>query len=137
MRKKIVRRKQDIPLTTKNLVGILISSGIGMLTIIILTLMVSLILTKSSVISDSVGAYFIGCIVFGSLVNGFIASKQCSFKGLVSGIISSIPLAFFITIFMLIFSHGQLSSKTLILYSGIVVCSALGGIFSANTKRRK
>lgn len=137
MRKKITRRKQEMPLTTKNITGVLISSALGIAIIVVLTLLISLILTKSSVISDSVGVYFIGCVMIGAIFTGFFVSKKCSFKGLVSGVIASVPLSLGVTVIMLIFSQGQLSSKTAILYLGMIVCSTIGGIFSANTKRRK
>ncbi len=137
MRKKIAKRKNELPVSTKNIVGILLSSGIGLISIIILTLIASLILTKSSELTNSIAIYFIGSVTIGALITGFIASKKCEFKGLISGIISSLPLIFIITVIMLIFSHGRLMPETAILYVGIAIFSAIGGIISANTKRRK
>lgn len=137
MRKKISKRKKELPVSTKNIIGILISSGIGFISIIILTFIASLILTKSSVLTNSIAIYFIGSVTIGALITGFIASKKCEFKGIISGIVASIPLIFFITVIMLIFSEGRLIPETAILYVGIIVFSAIGGIISANTKRRK
>ena len=137
MRKKITKRKKEIPVSTKNIIGILISSGIGSTSIIILTFISSLILTKSSALTNTVSIYFIGSVTIGSLITGFIASKKCTFKGFISGIIASLPLMFYVTVVMLVFSHGRLIPETAILYVGIIVFSAIGGIISANTKRRK
>ncbi len=137
MRKKISKRKNELPITTKNIIGILISCAVGLFTVVVSTLFISLILTKSSVISNSIGGFFIGCNMVSALITGFIASKQCNFKGMISGLITSIPYSLGITIIMLFFSHGQLNLKTIVLYLGIVICSVLGGIISANTKRRR
>ena len=137
MRKKITRRKQEMPLTTHNLISILLSGFIGFAITVILTGVISVFLKNSSVVSGTMGAYFIACVMIGALVCGFIASKKCSFKGIISGLISAIPLIFLISIMMLVFSNGRLDPKSIILFVGIVICSALGGILSANTKRRK
>ncbi len=137
MRKKAIKRKNDMPIMAKNIVGICISSLIGLILVIILTLFMSAIISKSAVMSNTLPAYFLGCVMIGAIIVGFIASKMCKLKGFVSGLISSIPYGFGITVLMLIFSHGQLSSKTILLYIVIIVCSVIGGIISANTKRRK
>ena len=137
MLKKTTKRKNEIPITTKNIVGIGVSSLVGLIIVVILTLFASAIISKSAVMTSSIGAYFIGCVMIGGIVVGFSASKMCEFKGIVSGVISSIPYSFGVTILMLIFSHGQLSSKTILLFIGIIICSTIGGIVSANTKRRK
>lgn len=137
MRKKISKRKKEIPVSTKNLIAIILAGGIGFLSVIILTFVCALILTKSSTLTSSIAIYFIGSVTIGALITGFLASKKCEFKGLVSGVIASIPLMFFTTVIMLIFSHGRLIPETAILYVGIIIFSAIGGIISANTKRRK
>lgn len=137
MRKKIAKRKIELPVTTKNIIGILLSSGIGFITVFLLTLAASLVLTKSSVISNSATIYFIGSVAISSLITGFTASKRCTLKGLLSGIIASLLLIVLITIMMLFFSHGRLIHETGFLYLGIIIFSAIGGIAGANTKRRK
>ena len=137
MRKKLNKRKQDLPLTTKNLIGIFLSSIIGVIIAFITTVIISLILKNSAFLPKSISALFVISIVIGAFITGFIASKKCSFKGLISGLISSIPYLFIITIIMLFFSHGKLTTSMLFLYIGGIISSALGGIISANTKRRK
>lgn len=137
MRKKLAKRKTEIPVTTKNVVGIALSTLIGLFAAIMLTVLSSLMLTKSASLSNSAGVYFISCVMIGALITGFIASKKCGFKGIISGVISSIPYSLGITVIMLIFSQGKLDPKTLFLYLGILVCSTFSGIISANTKRRK
>ena len=137
MRKKLNKKKQDLPLTTKNIIGVLSSSAIGILITLIVTIIISLILRNTAVFTESIIPLFVVSIAIGTVVTGFIASKRCSFKGLISGIISSIPYLFIITIIMLFFSRGQLATSMLFLYIGGLICSALGGIISANTKRRK
>lgn len=137
MRKKIAKRKKELPVSTKNIIGIPLASAVGFISIIILTLISSIILTKSTALTNSTAIYFIGSVSIGSLITGFIASKKCEFKGLISGIVASLPLMFFITVVMLIFSNGRLIFETIVLLIGVVLFSAIGGIISANTKRRK
>ena len=137
MHKKIAKRKKETPISTKNIKGIMISNVIGIITIILLTIVGSFILTKSSTLVNSSAIYFIGSIAIGALITGFVASKKCEFKGVVSGIISSLILIFLLTIIMLVFSNGRLISQVAILYIEIVVFSTIGGIIGANTKRRK
>ncbi len=137
MRKKIAKRKKEQSISTKNIIGILLSSGIGFIFIILLTLVASIILTKTLSITNLTAIYFMVSIAFGALITGFLASKKCEFKGLVSGIVASLPLILFTTVIMLIFSHGRLIAEIIILYLGIIMLSAIGGIISANTKHRK
>ena len=137
MRKNFSKRKNEQSATSKNITGLFLASGIGFISIVILTLFASLILSKTSVLTDSIAIYFIGSVSIGAIITGFIASKKCGYKGLVSGFIASLPLMFYITVIMLIFSHGRLISQSVILYLGVVIFSAIGGIISANTKRRK
>ena len=137
MRKKITKRKKELPVSTKNIMGILLASSLGFISTIILTLIASLILANSSGSTNSIAIYFIGSVTIGALITGFTASKKCGFKGLVSGVVASLPLMFLITVVMLIFSNGRLIPETAILYVGIALFSAIGGIISANTKRRK
>lgn len=137
MRKKLSKKKKEMPLVTQNIIGILLSCFIGLVMTVIFTGLLSIALTKSSVITDTVGAYFIGCVMLGAVIAGFIASKRCTFKGILSGFVSSILYSLFVTVVMLFFSNGQINSKTVFLYAGIILCSVIGGILSANTKRRK
>lgn len=137
MRKKIAKRKTELPVATKNIIGILLSGIVGFIMNILLTLIISFALTKSSVLSNSATIYFIASVAISSLITGFIASKRCTFKGVISGAVSSIPLIFLVTITMLVYSGGRLITETVILYIGIIIFSAIGGIISANTKRRK
>lgn len=137
MRKKIAKRKKELPVSTKNILGIILSSSIGFISIIVLTLISSIILTKSTALSNSTTIYFIGSVSIGSLITGFIASKKCEFKGIVCGIVASLPQMILVTIMMLVFSHGRLISKSAILFIGIALFSSIGGIISANTKRKK
>ena len=137
MRKKIARRKKERPVPIKNAVGIAVASTVGIIFTVLLTLICSCILMKSEVLSDSVGIYFIACVLCGAFLNGFTASKKCTVKGIVAGLVGSIPFSLAIIIIMLFFTKGQLAFNTLFLCLGIILCSTIGGISGANTKRRK
>lgn len=137
MHKKIVKRKNEINPSMKNLVAILTSNAISLVCTVFLTAICSLILMKSQVLSDSLTPYFVGCLAIGSLINGFISAKKCSLKGILSGLISAVPFAFVIVIIMIFFTRGQLAPNTFLVLLTALVCSTLGGIFGANTRRRR
>lgn len=136
MQKKLNRRKSEMPVATKNIVGVIIAGVIGALITILLTLILSLILSKAEFLSQSIKAILILTVLSGAVLSGFIASKRCSFKGLISGLIATFPFLFVINAIMLIFSQGKLKSSVILLYVGAFICSSIGGIISANTKRR-
>ena len=137
LKKRISKRKKDIPIVNKNFLGLSISNFAGLVFVVILTLLLSAIVSKTAILTNSIGAYFIGSVMISSIVVGFIASKKSELKGIVSGVVSSIIFSFIITILMLLFSRAQLSPKTIFLYIAIVICGTIGGIVGANTKRRK
>lgn len=137
MRKKIAKRKKELTMPVKNITGILTANAVAIICISLFSLLCSLLLMKSQVLPNSLALYFIAGIALGSLINGFIAAKRCTAKGIISGLISGVPLAFIITIFMLIFTKGQIDTKALIAHGTVLICSTFGGIFGANTKRRR
>lgn len=137
MHKKIVKRKKELNLPLKNLVGILTANGVSLICTVFLTVLCSLILMKSQVLSSSLTMYFIGCLALGAVINGLVSSKKCSFKGILSGLLSSLPFAFFITVIMIFFTRGKLSLNTLYIWLTAAVCSTVGGILGANTRRRR
>lgn len=137
LKKRTSKRKKDIPIVNKNFLGLSISNFAGLVFVVILTLLLSAIISKTAILTNSIGAYFICSIMISSIVVGFIASKKSELKGIISGVVSSIIFSFIVTILMLLFSRAQLSSKTIFLYIAIVICGTIGGIVGANTKRRK
>ncbi len=137
MRKKINKRKQDLPLPFKNFLWILLSGAIGIAVTLSITVIIALILKGATVLPDSLNLLLSASVMLGALITGFIASKQCTFKGIISGLISSLPYQLFILIILLFFSKGKISENILLIFIGASIFSALGGIISANTKRRK
>lgn len=135
MRKKLAKRKKEPEAPVKNASGILIANIAALITAILLSLLCSALLLKSPTLSSNLSIYLVACIGIGALLNGFIAAKKCSLKGIVSGLASSVPYTFSVTVIMLFFTKGQLVSKTLIVDLTAVICSVLGGIFGANTRR--
>ncbi len=136
LKKKISKRKVSLSIPISNLLGLLFSSGIGIITIVLLSLFVSYIFSKSANFPSYTGVYFCGCVGLGSIIGGFISAKKCNFKGFISGFICSFITLLFITVLMLFFTDGKLNEKTLILFLIIIICSTVGGIISANTKKR-
>ncbi len=136
MRKKLSKRK-EYPEIIENIIGISTSSVVGILVVFALTFLFSLILNKSQKLPDNFSWYLMGIILVGALVNGLISTIRCKLKGIISGVVSAVPFSLFITIALLVFSAGQIESKTGILYLLIFVVSTIGGILGANTKRRK
>ncbi len=137
MKKRFLRRKNEMSNPIKNIVSLTVSSMLGNILTIILTFLISYIISKSENIPSYLGILFLFCIAAGNILSGIIASKRCNFKGIISGLICSFPNALIITIIMLFFSNSKISEKTLFLYLFIIFCSSVGGIIGANTKRRK
>lgn len=137
MKKRFLKRKNEMSMPMKNFVSLSISSVIGNILTIFLTFIISYIISKSENIPSYLGILFLFCIACGNILSGFIASKRCNFKGIISGLICSIPNALIITLIILFFSNSKINEKTLLLYLFIIFCSSVGGIIGANTKRRK
>lgn len=128
--------KQDSTLS-KNLIGISVSSAVSIAILAFLTAIVSLIKLKSESIDNSYIMYFFACAAVSSFIGGFISSKFCTLKGIFSGLISSLVYNLILTIILLFVSDGQIKEITGILYALTTAFFVLGGIVSANTKRRK
>ncbi len=137
MRKKIFKNQREISFPVKTALGLIISSVIGIIVSLIVSLIFSYIISKSPIISKLSIIYFLGSIIIGSLVCGFLSNKMLSFKGLISGLISGIPLSTLIFLLMLSFSNGRLNTYSISVLVLILLSSTIGGIISANTKRRK
>lgn len=137
MFKKVNMYMQKTSIPMKNLIGILVSSLIGFVLTLFITLVLSVALKNVPNLPESLTFYFVFPVVFSSLIAGFISSKLCDFKGIFSGCLSSIFFSFLVTIMIVLFTDGYLNSQISILYIGIVLSSMLGGIISANMKKRK
>lgn len=131
------KRNISFPNNTNNILGILISALIGTVFTFLLTLILSYIISKTSVLPAYLKIYFSICVGLGSIVCGFISSKKCNYKGVISGVLSSIPNLILIFFIILIFSDGQLKLDILIIFFVSILSSSFGGIVGANTKRRK
>ena len=137
MRKKNFKRKNEMSLPLKNIIDLMISSVIGVIFTVFLTFVISFIISKSENLPNYTAVLFLLCVAIGNTLGGFIASKKCNFKGIISGILCSIPNSIIITIIMLFFTDGKISEKTIILFFIVLIFSTIGGIVGANTKRRK
>ena len=135
--RKIIKKKNDISSFNKNLIGLSLSAVVGTIISVILTLLFSYIFANSETLSDSISVIFVACILFGGLICGIVSARLTEFKGIISGIISSVVYFLLITIIMLFFADGRLSATTFLLCLGIFVVSIIGGILGANIKRRK
>lgn len=137
MRKKVFKKKKDISPISKNLIGITLSTIIGTVIALVLSFLFSYIFANAEIISNSVGAMFIACVLVGGFFCGIFASRLTTFKGIIAGIITSLIYSLFITVIMLFFSDGRLLANTIFLFIGIIIVSAIAGICGANIKRRK
>ena len=137
MRNKVLKTKNDIPPIRKNIIGLLISGFVSAIISVLFTFIFSYIFVNTETISESLRPMFIGCILLAGFFCGVISSRLTTFKGLISGIISSSIYLLIITIIMLFFSDGRLSANMLFMYFGAILVSGMGGICGANIKRRK
>lgn len=120
-----------------NVIGILISALSAIIITFLLTALIAFLQLKSEKIADSYIMYFYFCAVSSSFIGGFISSKKCTFKGVISGLVTSLIYNFILTVILLFVSSGKLRADTGILYAITTAFFALGGIAGANTKRRK
>lgn len=130
------KAKTDLTLS-KNIIGITVSSAVSIIILVIFTAIISLILLKSETVADSYIMYFFACAALSAFFGGFISSKLCKLKGVFSGLISSLVYNLILTVILLFVSGGQIKGITGILYALTTAFFLLGGIVSANTKRRK
>lgn len=137
MRKKVLKRKNDMSVTAKNIIGIVLSAVIGTVICLILSLIFSYVFANAETLTNSVGAIFVACIMLGGFFSGIFSSRLTAFKGIVAGTLASILYSLIVTVIMLFFADGRLSANTLFLFIGIIVVGIIGGICGANIKRRK
>ncbi len=137
MRKKNNKPQKALSLSYKTILGLLFSTVIGFIATIIISLIFSFILSKSPEITGLSSIYFIVSIIVGGLICGFISTKILSLKGIFSGLISSVPLSVFVYSLMFFISNGKLNIYSFIIVFLILLSTTIGGIISANTKRRK
>ncbi len=137
MVKKRTKRHLELSAPIKSVLGMSVSCLIGILISILLSIFFSYILSKSPEISKFISLYFIISVLSGAFACGFTASKLLNFKGLISGLICSLPFSIVILSIMLLASSGNLSVYSIIILVFIVVLCVIGGIVSSNIKRRK
>ncbi len=137
MKKNLVKNYNDLSTPIQIIIGITVSCLIGTISSIILSILFSYVISRSPVISNFISLYFIISVVFGAFVCGFLSSKLLKFKGIISGLISAFSFILLILLIMLIASNGSLSPYVILLVLFVVLFSIVGGIVSANMKRRK
>ena len=137
MRKKLAKRYVESSMPVRVIMGIVLSCAIGFFVSFLLSVLFSYILSKSPEITNFIGIYFIISVLSGSFVSGFIGSKVLYFKGIVSGLICSVFYSILVLSVMLFTSDGNLSITFILLFIFIVFSSVIGGVTSANLKRRK
>lgn len=137
MRKKVFKKKKDISPISKNVIGMTLSAIIGTVIALMLSFLFSYIFANAEVLSGSIGAMFIACVLVGGFFCGIFASRLTKFKGIIAGILVSLIYLLVITAIMLFFSDGKLSANSIFLFIGTIIVSAIAGICGANIKRRK
>lgn len=137
MLKKINKKYSELSMSVKTFIGIIISALFGFAVSVLLSLLFSYILSNSPEVSSFINIYFIISILFGAFICGFTGNKLLSFNGLLSGLMCSVLYLTIIISLMLIFSDGNIMAYSLVFFIFCVFVSIIGGIVSANMKRRK
>lgn len=70
-----------------------------------------------------------------SFVSGFFYSRRMKQKGILHGMLSSLPIAFITVIITLIISDSQLSVMLPIAVASIILSGAISGSFGVNSRR--
>lgn len=131
------KNKSENMMPIQKIIITAVSGAVGTVISVLLTLIFSVVLSKSPTLSDKSGVYFIISVLLGGFVCGVISSRKSRLKGIVAGALSSLFFCLFIFALMLIFSHGQLIQQTAFLAAATVILCVIGGICGANMKRRK
>lgn len=114
-------------------VNILVSSMVGIVSIIVSTCMFALVVSNIDVNLKIVSLINILCLALGGYVSGYVSAIRRQKKGIVSGllcgiIVSAILISFSITFVPRLNVFGKVCKLTV-----VTVCSMLGGIRSANS----
>ncbi len=136
MLKNKLKRMSEMPNCLKVILGLFISSFVGLVLMLLLTLTVSYILKDTELLPDSLILHFLFCEYAGCFLCGFISNKILPFKGIISGLVCGTVLTVIISIIVYFVSSRHLTMLSLVIFTGILV-SVAGGIVSANIKRRK
>lgn len=137
MQKKLLKRKSEISLPVRNIIGICLSTLSGTISSLLVTVIFSYVLLNSAEISDYYFIYLMFSFIIGGFICGFSGSSTLQFKGIVSGLMCCVPYTIVMYILMFIFSNGKLNGISLLSVLVILISSVIGGITSANIKRRK
>ncbi len=137
MSKKSFNHNVKLSYPLKLTIGLLLSSFIGILSTLLVSVLFSYFLSNSEMISGYSIIYLIFSIIIGGFICGYIGSLYLSFKGIVSGLICSVLYTIIVFILLFIFSDGNLSSYSFLLILLTILSSAIGGITNVNIKRRK
>lgn len=137
MSKKSLKRNIEMSIPLKCIIGLALSSFIGLLSTLFVSFVFSYFLSNSETITDYVFVYLIFSVIIGSFICGFVGSSFLPFKGIVSGLMSSVTYTIIVFLIVFIFTKGSLNSYSFLLPVFIIISSVVGGITKANLKRRK
>ncbi len=131
--KNITQLSLPLKFISSILLTTLLSSGIT----ILITFIFSYFLSKADKMTEYTVIYLIFSTIIGGFVCGFVGTTVLKFKGIISGLICSVPYIITIFLMMFIYSDGKLNSYSFIMIIIVLISSCIGGITKANFKRRK
>ena len=137
MSKKTTNHNINVSYPLRIIIGLLLSSVIGILFTLLVSVLFSYLLSNSEMISGYSVIYLIFSIIIGGFICGYIGTLYLPFRGIVSGLFSSVLYTIIIFLLLFIFSKGNLSPYSLLLIFITILSSSIGGITNVNRKRRK
>lgn len=119
-----------------NFVDFILSIGIGLFFLITLLIMFSMLMINKDIAPKLLPFFMIIASVVSAFVSGFYLSRKIKFRGVIAGFISGLPLLLICLAILTIINKGKINSLPLALFLLTSISGILGGILSANTRKR-
>lgn len=124
------RKKQSILENYK--INILLSSMVGIVSILVSTCLFALIVSNIDVNLKIISLMNIVCLAFGSYISGYISTIKRQKKGIICGTLCGIIISSVLIVSSLILTPNFNILNKVCKLIVVMVCSIIGGIQSAN-----
>ncbi len=113
---------------------LLIGAGTGILCFLIGTLIIAFILLKNDLSFSSIKYICFALTTISAVAAGFAAKRKNKQKGIVCGLLASIPVLLTEFVVLLLLNHLQISEEALLLIPAGLLPGMIGGIISSNLR---
>ena len=136
-KRKIKSPTNEISESKQFSIAVLKGFAVGAAALFMILSIFSLTMVKFDYSEKSVPIMAITSAVLSAFIAGFWSAKCIKKKGLMIGVVTSLPLAVIMITFVIVASGGAIGSLAVTTVMLMICFSALGGIMSVNTKSKK